>query len=684
VERSTAVNSWGAPPDAPAWAALALGVAFSIFVATKGGAKRFDDLLLWPTRTAFLAAVGALSALLSVLYIHHYLAGGPRIIDATSYYLQARLLAADMVTFEPDGPLASFHSRFLYATAWHGLTPLFPPGYPLLLSFAFRLGAPLMLGPVLAVLLSLATYALALRITRDERCARLGALASCLCAVLRYHTADTMSHGWAALLLASGLVATSLALPSFEQPKSAAPSPLHLVWAAAAGLCAGSLFATRPVSAATAGFATSVLVALARPSRLELVRLALGFTAGAVVPIASFLWHQRHLTGSFGQWVQHAYYLSADGPPGCIRLGFGQDIGCKVEHGDFVQLHLPDGYGPVQALGTTLRRLSQHWGDVANSRLGLPFCALAAWLARKQPKLSALTAICVVHMLAYAAFYYDGNYPGGGGRMFADVLPLEHVLLAWGAVHLHLSRWLPGALLCGFALSGAYQHELLGQREGGRPMFETSTLERHAPHVELVFMDTDHGFNLAFDPQAPTRFARLRGDAYDRALWEHLGKPEARVYVFDVTGSSPPSLAPFVPSTHLRYEAESGWPTLKLTGGWAQPNYEAAPCVSAGKHLLLHPSPGETLQLEAQIWVPRAGAYRLEVYGRELSVSAPDFPTTRLATSKPAGESARAACASVSGEFEQLPSGPLRLFVQVSQEGSVDAYELTPLSTASP
>jgi hypothetical protein len=679
------VNTWGAPPDAPAWAALTLGVALSLYFATKTGARRFDVCLLAPSRAAFLAVVGTLSALLSVGYVQHYLDGGPRIIDATSYYLQARLLAAGQITFEPEGPLASFHSRFLYATRWHGLTPLFPPGYPLLLSLSFRLGAPLLLGPALALLLCVATYVLALRITRDERCARLAALASCLCAVLRYHTADTMSHGWAALLLTTTVIAVSLALPRFDEPSgasrtSAAPAR-RLAWAVAAGGCAGLLFATRPVSAVSAGFASLALVALASPSRRELARLGSGFVAAAAVPAALFLWHQTHLTGSFGQWVQHAYYLSADGPPGCTRLGLGHGIGCRVEHGDFVKLHLPEGYGPLQALGTTLRRLSQHWGDVANSRLGLLFCAVAAWAGRKRPLLRALTAICVVHMLAYAAFYYDGNYPGGGGRMFADVLPLEHVLLAWGVVHFGASRWLLGALLCGFALSGAHQHQLLEQREGGRPMFEASTLQARDQDVELVFMDTDHGFNLAFDPERPTRFARLRGDAHDRALWEHLGRPEARVYVFDVSGSRPPTLMPFVPSAHWRYEAESSWPTLRIVGGWAEPRHDAHPCVSAGKHLLLHPTAGDALQLESQVWVPHAGSYRLEVYGqRGLSVSFPDFPQIRLS---PVTHTSTG-CPRGSAEFPRLPAGPLRLVLQVSQEGSVDAYELSPLATVLP
>ena len=45
-------------------------------------------------RGRWLAALCALAFALSWAYLHVYLRGGPRIIDATSYFLEARSLAA--------------------------------------------------------------------------------------------------------------------------------------------------------------------------------------------------------------------------------------------------------------------------------------------------------------------------------------------------------------------------------------------------------------------------------------------------------------------------------------------------------------------------------------------------------------------------------------------------------------
>jgi hypothetical protein len=55
------------------------------------------------------AAVGA--ALLSAGYIAYYLRGGPRIVDATSYFLEARALAQGNLAFDVPDPSGSFCSR---------------------------------------------------------------------------------------------------------------------------------------------------------------------------------------------------------------------------------------------------------------------------------------------------------------------------------------------------------------------------------------------------------------------------------------------------------------------------------------------------------------------------------------------------------------------------------------------
>ena len=73
-----------------------------------------------------------------------------RIVDATTYFLQARAFAESGFTFPVPEPSASFRGRFLLWDEARGASGLFPPGWPIVLSLGFRLGAPMVVGPALA------------------------------------------------------------------------------------------------------------------------------------------------------------------------------------------------------------------------------------------------------------------------------------------------------------------------------------------------------------------------------------------------------------------------------------------------------------------------------------------------------------------------------------------------------
>src|SRR5687767_13348535 len=187
----------GAPPDAPSVVALAAAL-----VLLWQGRRAFTALFRAP-KSAVVALLAAVALALSAGYVHHYLRGGPRIIDATSYWLEARALAEGHASWPIDEPTASVRGRFLLLSGSAQaprLGVIFPPGYPLVLALGFLLGAPLWVGPFIAALLVGATYALAKAVTAREDVARLAAVMSVVCATLRYHTADTMSHGWATFL----------------------------------------------------------------------------------------------------------------------------------------------------------------------------------------------------------------------------------------------------------------------------------------------------------------------------------------------------------------------------------------------------------------------------------------------------------------------------------------------------
>ncbi|HEX3593578.1 MAG TPA: hypothetical protein VHU80_00715, partial [Polyangiaceae bacterium] len=506
---STPFGDFGAPPDAMAWGALVLAVAAFVAASSPAFARRLASV---PPRL-LVAALAVFAAAVSYAYVVVYLRGGPRIIDATTYYLQARALAEGHVTFDVPSPTASFRGRFLLAAAdGHSLAGIFPPGYPALLALGFVAGAPLLVGPALAALLVVVTYALALRLFDDRRLALLAGALSAACGVLRYHTADTMSHGLAAALFAVTLY-------------SAAGRTLRGIFAA--GLCAGWLVATRPVTGAVG---CVLCAAIAREPR----RVAL-LAVGALGPVLLLLVEQHAATRAWFTSSQTAYYALADGPPGCFRYGFGSGVGCVFEHGDFVRAHLMNGYGWLAAAGTTLRRLKMHLADAGNTELVAPLLVYGLVEAWRESRARSLVFAILGTAFVYVPFYFDGNYPGGGARFYADVLPFEHVLVAFALVRLGLCRLALPVVFAGFALHTVYDHLRLAEREGGRPLFEPDVLRRAGVTRGLVLVDTDHGFGIGFDPastdpRAGVVVARKRGDAHDALLWARLGRPQVFGY----------------------------------------------------------------------------------------------------------------------------------------------------------
>jgi hypothetical protein len=651
---------WGRPPDAVAWCALALGVVLALGSVAPGAVRQALDPRLPPLeRSAFLTLAAFAAAALSLGYIAFYLRGGPRIIDATTYFLQGRALSEGHFAWAVPEPGASFRGRFLLTAVGDGgatrIGGIFPPGYPLLLALGFAIGAPMVVGPALAAAIVLATYALARELARDagldaahtESVARGAALVSVSCAALRYHTADTMAHGAAALGI-------TLAATAALRARRTGASRLFVL----AGLGAGYVAATRLASALPIACVTVWLASGApRPARALLAA-----SAGLVPGLSLLLLAQHAATGDALASTQRAYYAVSDGPPGCFRYGFGAGVGCMYEHGDFVRARLADGFGLLAALGTTARRLRMHLADVANLELLAPLVLvpLASRMRRGRGVRAAL-ALVAGQVVSYAPFYFDGSYPGGGARFYADVLPVEHALLALGlvavAARIDLARKtvaLIAAALVGFAVHAANGHVALANRDGGRPMFEPDRVADAGVTRGLLFIDTDHGWNLAHDPAAASAsassgrdtgeglvVARLRNDDHDRLLAEVLGRP-AYVYRFD---PAPPA-APLGPGATVgdlvraatprgvmgsaridpwfasedsirdrgptdetwRFESEADWPPIAQSGGWAEPIWMSGTCASGGRALAIHPT-AATSEVRIALPTPSAGEW---------------------------------------------------------------------------
>jgi len=655
----------GWPPDGVAWTAFAAACALVAVLHPRGRralACAFGVEVVLPA-----LALGA--ALLSAGYVAYYLRGGPRIIDATSYYLQARAMAHGYFAFPVSSPLGSFGGRFLLPSAPHSLSVIFPPGYAAVLAAGFLLHAPMLVGPVLAALVVLVTHALARELSGRADVARVAASLSLLCAALRYHTADTMSHGLCALLLCAGTL-TALRARRWD--------------ALLSGLAIGWLIATRPVSG-------TVCVVLALCLLERSARRWAWFGAGLVPGLALLLCYQRSATGSFFASTQLAYYALADGPPGCFRYGFGRGIGCLYEHGEYVRARLASGYGLREALAVTVRRLAVHSIDIANAAPLALLCPVGAWLARDDRRVRVLFYACLGFMLAYAPFYFDGSYPGGGTRLFADLLPLEHVLLAIALVRL---EWIGVALplsLAGFAFHASFAHRALAEREGGRPMFEADVLRNAGVDHGLVFVDTDHGFNLGHDPgqldaHAKIVVARYAHDAHDWWLWNELGRPPSYRYTyFAGARAAQGALVPYVPSpTPLRFEAEADWPPLVIDGGWVQPDF--APCASNGRGLRLHPSArSASAAFEFELPLPGARAVPPAHTLRLSWISPPGPPTKLLLTlgkditlGTELTLSGGGGCEVVEWGLPELHGGPVRIRLEASQGGVLDYIEVGP------
>lgn len=493
---------FGYPPDAVAACAGTLAVVLWI------GHRYADNLWQRVSGAKAIAGIGILAviaALASFGYYYYYLRGGPRIIDATYYWLQAKTFASGHLTLPVIHPSAALRGRFLYYDPAHArLSVLFPPGYAALLSIGMLLKAPQMVGPLIAFCLVLVTAALARRVFEDSRVALAAALLSTVCAALRYHSADTLSHGWAAVLFATSVWG---ALGASRRD-----------WIVS-GLAAGWLLATRPVSA------LALMIVILLVLRTAAVRRWIPFFAALLPGVAAWLVYQRVTTGSWFYSTQLAYYAVSDGPAGCFRYGFGSGIGCHFEHGSYVAKRLAHGYGLKAALVVTGVRLRWHLLDVMNFEPLALLLLFAAKSAYRNRHARPLIWAPVLLLVAYAPFYFDGNFPGGGARLLADTMPIEHVLLSnWLVVGCQLIPAI-AISLAGFALHGAFEHRQLQNREGGHPMFEPSALAKAGISHGLVFVDTDNGFALGhnpgrFDAVTSIVVARARDDAHDWLLWK--------------------------------------------------------------------------------------------------------------------------------------------------------------------
>src|SRR5580700_322344 len=188
-------GAWGRPPDRPAMVALGMAVGLLIAAAAPAGPQRVASLLeAWGVadvarRRRFVVITAFAAAFLSLGYLSFYLRGGPRAPEAAVYWLQGRALSHGALQWPVPNPTASFRAPAFAFTPPNRLAAPFAPGFPLLLSIGFLLGAPMIVGPLLAAAL-----------------ARTAAGLSVLSVALRFQTGEALPHGEAALAVTMALV----------------------------------------------------------------------------------------------------------------------------------------------------------------------------------------------------------------------------------------------------------------------------------------------------------------------------------------------------------------------------------------------------------------------------------------------------------------------------------------------
>jgi hypothetical protein len=587
------LGPWSRPADHPAQIALALGCLLIVSAIIPGGTRRLLSALDFSgvgdrVRTQrFLAVTGLAAAFLSIAYVDAYLHGGPRGLDAPIYWLQGRVLSHGSFSWTVPSPLASYRAKGLIAALPDRLSGIFPPGYPLLLAAGFLVGAPMLVGPVIAGGLVVCTWFLTRELAvhaggktsvRPEQAAGLAVGLSVVCAALRRETADTLPHGAAALAIA-------LALTSALRGRRMREPRLFAI----AGLALGWLVSVRPVAALPVGG-----VAIALMLRSARNREALGWSiAGALPGIALLL--------------------------GANHAAIGQALASPAStYGASVAAIAVPLTTATQDAATALREVRVHMMDIANFE---PL-ALALFLglsSGRRTVASSCAALVVAGQLAAYAWAVHARLMPAAGSL-SEILPIEHALIGYG-VAAAFSRSFErvatatiGLTLGGFAVHAAAAHAALGSSDLGRPHFEADVLQEAGVTRGLLFLDDDDGFELAAIPgleaSRGVQAVRLRGDDHDRIAYETAeanGHSAAHRYVVTAAGASTPSWSPASPGAPFwRFEAESDWPPMMVSGGSASRLQLTTSCVSGSAVLALSPAGQRDARLTMELPVPAA------------------------------------------------------------------------------
>jgi hypothetical protein len=576
------LGSWGRPPDRPSQVALGIGVLLLAAALAPGGCAWLASLLDFSgvsdvtRRRRFLGVAGFVVAFLSLGYIAFYLRGGPRDPLAPVYWLQGRALSHGELSWTAADPVASFRTGHLLGALPDRVAGLLPPGYPLLLGAGFLVGAPMLVGPLLAATLLVVTWALAREMAeaagangeRAEAIARTAVGLSMVSAALRLFTADALPYGATAVAVTAALAAALRGRRLGDRR-----------FLGLAGLAVGGVVATQPASAIAVG-AIVAAVALGTRDRRAVVWLVAAALPGTLLLLAANRAASGHALGS-----PAALYASVFGDV----FGPPPQVAGAAAHGRVV---------------TLLMQLRAHLADVDNLE-PLALLALVPLFGRARSRPALLAGLVVAGQLLVTVIIAarSGGVVAGpvaAERSLVSVVPVEHALMA-----IALAQVFPGALpraavgvlglaLAGFSLHTAHDHQRIAAAGLGRPRYEPDVVRDASVSNGLLYFDDDDGFELAFDPETrashEVEAVRMRGDDHDRLLYDLLGHPQIHRYTASTSAATVVAWTPpGAGSDTWRFEAESDWPSSAASSARVEVSEGGPPCASDGHGLTVTP-----------------------------------------------------------------------------------------------
>lgn len=482
--------------------------------------------MAWRTRSRAWHITWIALALAGSAVVFGYLVGErvfehiPHLEDEIAYWWQAQIQARGFLKIpsppEPQSFLVPFvvdHQGYRFAK--------YPPGWPMLLALAIRMGFPFLLNPLLTGLGLWILYRLGCRYW-NARVALLAVALACTSPWLWLLSGSLLPHiaSWvytgAAFLFWQGLV-------DDRQPRA-------LYWWGFVFSFA-ALFWTRPWTAVGVALPFVVLALVRYRNRILTIRDLLGWTLAGLGVLVTFLLWQAYLTG---YPLQNPYTLwwAYD------RIGFGPGHGPSPEghslHQAWINTRFSLGVGAADLFG---------WFRV--SWLFMPFGVLD--LLRREGEAWALVSVGPALVLVYCAYwvgawlfgpryYFEGFY-GYVLLTAAGMAWLTRFLDAWLLGRLRWRKVSPGRLLVGTAagvlvvlnLWGylpqrlAMMHRLYGiSRAAWRPFLDPEN-QKWTPAVVIVESERwmPYGALLPLeDPwlTTPWIFAWSRGEGPDRRV----------------------------------------------------------------------------------------------------------------------------------------------------------------------